>query len=265
MKDAEIKKIEKTLDDLYENFDDVRRETIETLGKDAALHIINYQTGNWIDIINWISQKYDQKDLNNMVYLQFTRIFKETIWLQFLFHSANYPLIYRNLRYLLEMMAQAYYIDMKYPKANLDEQFEKIIKIEDNIHGWNLVQSVLARILHSGGGISEDLKSNQDQSPETIKEEFHQIWIYLNKHAHPSAAQMNFDLTLEKDFSTLVTDSFSKSIALSALKLIDKIFDIIYIIIFTKFNLIKELCLRDKFVDKWEKHSPITIKLLRES
>jgi hypothetical protein len=76
----------------------------------------------------------------NIVFVQFQRLLKEICWLQFLFHSANYPMIYRNLRYILEMMSQAYYIDWEYPGLNLDKQIEKIMRIEETIFGWRLVK-----------------------------------------------------------------------------------------------------------------------------
>lgn len=77
-----IKELEKTLNDLYKNLDMIRKETITHLGDKDALHIIDFHANNWIDIIKWISSKYNREE-QKIVYFQFFRLFKEIYWLQF--------------------------------------------------------------------------------------------------------------------------------------------------------------------------------------
>lgn len=47
------------LDQLNEHLKSVRKETITHLGDKDALHIIDFHANNWIDIVRWISSKYD--------------------------------------------------------------------------------------------------------------------------------------------------------------------------------------------------------------
>ncbi len=118
MKFDELEKIEKIIDGLYTHWKDVRRETIILLGKESSSHIADFHGNNWIDITSWIKSEYRKEEQYNIINFQFNTIFKETYWIQFLFYTANYTMIYRNLRYDLEMMTQAHYIDNKYPNLS---------------------------------------------------------------------------------------------------------------------------------------------------
>jgi len=256
--DQNIEKIVDVLDELYKSLDSVRDDTIKNLGEEKALHISNYHADNCIDlIVTWIPSQYKDKESNNMVFMQFTRMFKELYWLQFLFLAGNYPLIYRNLRYLLEMMAQAYYVDLKYHRLNIDEKFEKIKDLEREFYGWNLIEHILTKICETN--ISE---SNR----ESLIDNSHNIWkYYLNKHVHPSSIQMERDLFDEEDlYSSLVTDTFIKKCADDALTTIDYVLDLIYAIIFSSYPRIGDSLLHDKFINKWKFHSPVTMKLVCE-
>ena len=247
MKAERIKKLENTLDELYEHLKSIRGETITHLGNKDALYIIDFHANNWIDIIRWISSKYDREE-QKIVYFQFFRLFKEIYWLQFLFHNGNYPMIYRILRYILELISQAYYIDSKYPDLSLDEQIEKTKEMEETIYGWNLVKSVLCEILNS--------------NEQSIRLNFKPLWDHLNKYVHPSVKQM--DIVATEDFSSLVTDSFNENIAIDVLRTTNEIFDIVNMIIFKKFSRIKELSLKYNFINEWEEYLPNTMKIIRE-
>lgn len=242
-----VKTFEKSLDELYETWKSVRKETMTSLGKETALHILDFHGNNWIDITGWVSSNYSRAEQMNIVIFQFSRLFKEIHWLQFLFHNANYPVIYRNLRYILEMMAQAYYVDWKYPGLNLDEQMEKVREKEESIYGWTLINNVLCEIFNF---------NEQD-----IKGKFKPLWNYLNKHAHPSAMQM--EIVADQDFRSLLTDSFNDTLAKETLDAVDQIFDFIYLLIFQRFPRIKELALEYKFISEWEEYLPNTISIIK--
>jgi len=74
------KQLENILDKLYENWRDVRRETITELGEAESLKIIDFHANNWIDITRWISSKYERHEQMNIVSFQFSRCFKEIYW-----------------------------------------------------------------------------------------------------------------------------------------------------------------------------------------
>ncbi len=156
-------------------------------------------------------------------------------------------MIYRNLRYVLEMMAQAYDIDSKYPNVTVAEQGKKAEELEEKTFGWGIVKSVLMKVL--------------DLPEKEIQERFHSTWRHLNKHAHASAKQMAIILTV--DPASLVTDSFDEELARKALEVIDEIFDLVYVMIFRKFPKIKELALGYKFIKEWEQYLPNTTTLVK--
>lgn len=247
MKKRRQKELEDILDSLYGHWQDVRRETITSLGEKQALKIIDFHGNNWIDIISWISSTYLRQEQMNIVNFQFTRIFKEVYWLQFLFFAGNYPAVYRNLRYMWEMMSQAYYVDYKYSELSLDEQFAKVRMIEEHTQGWNIVVPTLCRVLKKSG--------------KKIEFNFRPLWDELNRYVHPSAKQL--DLIAEADFSSLVTDSFSEPLAKGVLQTTDKVLDITYAIMMKKFMKIIELVRGYKFIKEWEDCLPYTMTIIR--
>jgi len=239
--------VETFLDELYEHFKSVREDTITRLGRGDALHIIDFHGNNWIDMNSWISSKYEGEEWTQVVFLQFSRLFKEIYWLQFLFHHGNYPMIYRTLRYILELIAQSYYVDSQYPNLSLDEKMEKTEEIEESVYGWSLVKVVLCEV--------------SDSTEESIRSNFKPLWDYLNKHVHPSAKQI--DIVATEDFPSLLTDSFNEKLARDVLRATDEIFDLVNMIVVRKFSRVRELVLQYKFINEWDDYLRNTMRLVR--
>jgi len=240
--------VENILDGLYEHWKQIRRETVRQLGEREALKIIDFHANNWIDVVRWVSSEYKREKQMNIVIFQFSRLFKEIYWLQFLFHTGNYSTAYRNLRYILEMICQASYIERKYPALTLDEQIEKTREIEESVFGWNIVNSALCKVLK--------------KTEEEILASFRPLWNNLNKYAHPSAIQM--DLVAKEDFSALVTDSFNENLAKVLLEATDKVFDIVYAVVLKKFPKAIGLAQQYEFIHEWEECLPNTIGVIRQ-
>jgi hypothetical protein len=238
----------KYLDELYEHWVEIRKETIEQLGGREGLKIVDFHGNNWIDIVRWISSEYKKEEQMSIVSFQFSRLFKEIYWLQFLFHTGNYPTAYRNLRYILEMICQAYYIDTKYPTLTLDEQIGKAMEIEKRLSSWNIVSNALCKVFN--------------RAEREIRAHFKPLWDDLNKYAHPSAKQM--DLIAEQDFSALVTDSFNENLARELLAVTDKVFDIVYAVILKRFPKSVSLAQKYEFIDEWQECLPNTIAIMRQ-
>lgn len=235
--------LERILDGLYANLKTVRKDTIRRLGPDA-LHIIDFHANNWIDIMEWTRSKYSRTEQMNILAFQFLTLFKEIYWLQLLLQYANYPMIYRNLRYILEMICQAYYIRRNYPDLSLDEQMARAAEMEEQLYGWNLVKNVLCEVLNEDGA--------------DIEAGFHPLWRRLSKYVHPSPTQM--DVIARTDFSSFVTDSFSEDLARDAMKVTNETFDLVYAIIVSGFPKIKEPIRDYRFLDEWEKYLPKTVR-----
>jgi hypothetical protein len=235
--------IRNSLDKLYAHMDEVQHDTRRRLGIDA-LHIVDLHANNWTDIMSWINSTYPKEEQMNILVLQFSRLLKEIYWLELLLHNANYPIMYRNLRYVWEMICQAYYVDAQHPNLTLDDQIEKARAIEDEFYGWNLVLRVLSETL--------------DESEEYVRSNFQQLWKRLSKHVHPSSKEM--DIVANADFSILVTDSFNEELARQAMKTTDAVFDLVYVILFRRFSKTRENARAYKFLDEWKKYLPYTAR-----
>ena len=61
--------LEEILDNLYSHWRNVRRETINGIGEREALKIIDFHANNWIDIMGWISSRYQKDEQINDVHL----------------------------------------------------------------------------------------------------------------------------------------------------------------------------------------------------
>jgi hypothetical protein len=239
---------ENILDKLYEHWREIRRETVEQLGEREALKIIDFHANNWIDMVRWISSKYRREEQMNIVLFQFSRLFKEILWLQFLFHMGNYSTAYRNLRYILEMISQAYCIAIRYPTLSLDEQIGKVKEIEKRIPSWNIVSNTLCKVL--------------SRPEKEIQTQFRPLWDDLNKYAHPSARQMDF--VAAQDFSALVTDSFNEGLARKLLRVTDKVFDLVYATVLRRFPKAIRLVQRYEFINEWQECLPNTMSIIRQ-
>jgi hypothetical protein len=246
---SKSKDIEKSLSKLYETWVSVEQETLRCLGNKTSLHLIDFHGNNCINISKWITTKYTRGHQLTVTFVQFIRLIKELHWLQFVFNHANYPMVYRELRYVLEMMSQAWYIESIYPDLHLDGQIEHIMEMEEKIFGWKLVRMVFSQVL------------NIDNSD--IEKNLKPTWILLNKHVHSSAKQMS--IVANEDFSSFVTDSFNDNLARATLAVADEVFDLIYTLVLTRFPHVTEFALQYPHINEWEEFLPYTMRTLRQS
>lgn len=244
MKDTP-EKLQKVLNELYQHLESIKIETIKILGEKQSLHILDFHANNWIDIRNWITSEHKKDTENSLLFFYFFTLFKKVYWMQLFFLSANYSAIYKDLRYIWELISQGYYIDSRCSKnMSLDQRMGLAQQLEEEKYGWKLVKDVL-----------KDLGFN-DNDIKII----HQLWIYLNKHAHPSPKQ--FNEIAREDFSIFVTDSFNKNLAISLLRKIDCVFDIIYLILLREFSGAIKHAKKYKFLDEWKEYIPLIHSLV---
>jgi len=245
-----IEEIQKTLDFFYKLLRQRSKHTIASLGSKDALHIVDFHSNNWIEILKWINLEYKNESENSVLFFFFTLLFKEIYWLQLIFLYTNYPIVYRNLRYLWELITLGYYIEEKFPNISLDEGMDMALKIEENgTFGWRLIITSFPSIL--------------EKSIEEVKNELHPLWKYLCKHAHPSG--MVFHEIAEKDFSALITDSFNDELSQALLSKLDIVFDLIYACIFKRFPKILRLAANYEFLVEWKNLIPITFNIIEKS
>ncbi len=232
---------------LYATWNTVKNDTIHELGKEKAFDITVFHVNNCIDINSWLFASYSKSDLLNLLVMEFQRVFKEMHWLQFFFLIANYVLIYRNLRFILEMLSKACYIRANNPSADYSKQIEEIECMDRNrIYGWKIVKKNLQGVL----GFDE----------KHIEEIIRPKWDALNSYVHPSAEQM--DTIAGEDPNILITDTFNRRLATSCIEAVDEILDFIYAIILCSFPLIKNRLLDYNKLDLWKKRLPYTMNML---
>ena len=78
---------------------------------------------------------------------------------------------------------------------------------------------------------------------------FKPLWNELNRYVHPSVALIN-SIVLG-DFSSLLTDSFSRNLAIDFLNITDRVFDVTYALVLKKFLKARESVLGYEFLHEW--------------
>jgi len=245
-----MEKFRDIFDSIYEHLNQIRSEGILSLGEKDAFHIIDFHGNNWIDIWRWVALEYEEESKNSILFFYFTMLFKEICWLQYIFLNANYPIVYRNLRYIWEMFALGYYVEANYAYLTLDEGMEKALEVEEKrIYAWSLILTSFSKVL------------NVPKSK--IIKNFQPLWKFLCKHAHPSS--FIFNEIMAEDFSALITDSFNEDLSRSSLFRLNIIFDLVYASMFKRFPKITKNALHYQFLEEWKSIIPITFNLVQNS
>ncbi len=234
-----------SFDSLYTHLESVRQETISILGQETSFHIIAFHGNTWIDINSWLLTECGKEAQSNIVILEFQRLFKEIYWLQYIFLNCNYSLIYRNLRFVWELIYRAQYILLNQSNKNLGDQIDHLASVEKTKYGWNIIEETLKEVL--------------SLNDKEIKDEIHPLWDDLNSHVHPSLRQMV--LVLDKDPRSLVTDSFNMDLALSTLAAVDRVFDLVYASIFKQFTAISRHTSNYSKLEHWKDRLPYTFHI----
>jgi hypothetical protein len=126
-------------------------------------------------ITDWIMQCFEINEKFSTSHLFVTRsnddFIKIFLWIQNCVVSGAYHTAIRELRYLLEMMIQAYFLDSKHPKATIETKIE-ILKALEN----------LDRPITGGNFIDKTDLDNKKKLKELYKE--------LSGYIHPSAIEI---------------------------------------------------------------------------
>jgi hypothetical protein len=214
---------------------EVAEKTVDCLGEERAWLFVDL-ANDWLDIhLHGILEAYMQEELlTSLVYHDFTGLFKELRWFQILFLAGNYPILYRNLRFVWELIFRAYHAD-SYAGAHPDnpdvpgilagEKSDWLADREEKRRlNWNSVMSP---------GLLRLFPTMQHAEIEDV---FHPIWAHLSGSVHPSS-----DLRIRKiDYSELkddmhLLDSFNEAWAIESLDLSSQVFDLIWLAVLSRF------------------------------
>lgn len=83
------------------------------------------------------------------------------------------------------------------------------------------------------------------------RDTFYPTWVFLNKHVHPSAKQM--DMIATEDIDSFVTDSFNENLTNYVLEIADNILDIIGLFIMYKYPITKQNVKTYLHINEWKK------------
>jgi len=224
------------LEDEYKALRKIAEETFHSLGEEQAMYFINL-ANDWIEILGAIRDTCSEDEfLNSLMYICFSGLFKEVRWFQLLFFSGNYPLLYRNLRFIWEMIFRAYYVDTyalespdapEPPGPTIDERVEWLAQHERKLFKWDkFVKPTLRQLLP------------QVEATE-MEEYYHLLWDKLNEYVHPSKALL--DRMVVGVPGLLMTDSFEKEWASETIEMATMIFDLVWVAVISRFPSCAEL------------------------
>lgn len=216
----------------YEWLIEVADQTFEVMGVERAstfVEIIN----DWIDVNGAILSDYPKNNLlGSVVYVDFLGLFQQIRWLHILFLGGNYPMVFRNLRFVWELAFRAHHVD-KYafnhpddpnpPGVTVDEKIEWLQDRERDLNWGNVIHPTLSSLLP---------KSAQNSGAGSYRD----LWQQMNECVHPTKTIR--DKMIEES-TLLLADNFDENWANETLDAATQVFDLIWLTILDRFPNIK--------------------------
>lgn len=136
------------------------------------------------DHISVLDKRLHDNKKDFMLAIRLVECFRILEWIKVCFYCGSYHTVYRELRYLIDAMTQAFFIDTKLPNAKLKTKFEAF-KMFDEESNFDFIGT---KLINNLDGIP-----NQDKLRNLYKE--------LSDFIHPSYKQsLHFmDKALERD------------------------------------------------------------------
>ncbi len=188
---------------LYKIFNAVEKETRESVGDRYFTWSEHYNS--WIDIIQPLLKLASLS--NSLVIIRFIEFNKILFWIQNCVYCGQYYSTLRELRFLLEFMIKAYYLDNLYPDKTIEFKIDKDKR--KRLIGRKLIGKL-------------DFSQN-------IKNKLNDLYDQLSAYTHPSkdelAQLMNGKVELHTTFS-FNEIMFNKCVELTK-KVVDSTFFIV--------------------------------------
>jgi len=93
------------------------------------------------DLLNLFKLDFSELD-NSLVFLRFGEIQFHLMTAHITISIGAYHLMLRELRYILDSILQAYYLDSNHPKAKLECKLEILMEIERQLYGTRLIKRI---------------------------------------------------------------------------------------------------------------------------
>ena len=205
--------------------DEVGKETRAKVGK--RIYIWSDHYNNWIDIIRSIlSNTSKEEQENSMVILRLIELNNQLFWiLTNVIYNAAYHQVIRELRFILDSMMQAYYLDIEHPDADIYCKLEIVKEIEKEAFGTRLIERL----------------------PIQHKDRIKQLYSLLSKYSHSSYEELEISIRRGKvDFR--VTPTFDEELFAQCENLTHKVMDVVYLIILNRFPDLCSVITQDKIM-----------------
>lgn len=195
----------------------------------------------WIDVFNYLSPLINDK-INSIFYLRCLEINKHIGILHFQILSGFYYQSIREMRYLLEAIIQAYYIDKTNPDTDIWTKLEFLKEIDDVIG-------------------SQLIKKSQLDNKNALKS----LYFRLSEHIHPTYKKLN-PVYEKMELHENISFEFNRRMFNQCKKFIDQFMDItLFIALSYEPKVIEDIKSDEKLLNSLEKYNyRLTINYMNE-
>lgn len=204
-----MEKEEDPLQFLKNILSEVETETKKQVGDDWALWAMHYDT--WITMIGTVLEIIPQeKRLDSMLIFRLMELQKTLLWLEICALNGAYHQLIRELRFVLDSFAQAYYLDKNYDK--MEEKISVVEKEGRQLFGRKLI-----------------LKLGLTQQDEILT-----IYRTLSKYEHSSYEEMRSAI-LEGKVDDRILFTFDKELFDKCKNFTNTVLDLVFYIVLSNF------------------------------
>ncbi len=209
---------------LFGGLAEIAEETKKHLDLEQSGCFVNLYN-DWIDIWPAILDSCSHDHLlTSLVFADLHAVGKELYWMHRLLHWGNYPMVYRNLRYVWELMGLAYFADVDEvavqgiidrPGPQLDDKAAWLDRHQMRIRWSTVIRPIRDKVIDRAEW-----------------EHFGRIWGELNRCVHASWSLR--DKMLDES-ALFVKDAFDQNWAIETCQVASDVFDLIWLIVLRRF------------------------------
>jgi hypothetical protein len=229
--------MEKLYKSLINHFQTIFQETIQKTPPEKNKIFVEHWS-IWAKLWHWLYEMPPEKFFySSLFHLRFLEIGKLLNWLLFTILSGEYRSSIREMRFFLESIIQAYYLDKKYPNSMLDCKINLLKELSDQkLYGTRLI----------------------DQTDLKEKQIFKNLYTKLSKFVHSTPEEFKDieEAILEENerFRQRLFFYFDEKLFTQSIEFLNEFMDVFYYIFLQLFP---------EIIPKMKKHE-ITLNLLKK-
>lgn len=170
---------------------------------------------NWVSITQPIIKLVpSSKKLKSLVFLRFFDVCHNVIWVGVCVFFGRYHSAVRELRYVLESMIQAYYVDCEHPEADLACKLEVVKEIDQEAFSCRVDGMEIPR-------------------KQEIKQLYHDLSIYV--HSSYEELAPSIKRFSDASFSRQLLGQFDRNMFNKSVEATNRVMDVVYYVVFKRF------------------------------